>query len=156
EAYEGALAQGRSDFPLFFEWFRAREDLENETRIHDSEYRDHQLEAVRRAVHALVPELDNLRVQRSSMRMLVDKGAQTFFVDQLPDGERCLLAMVGDLARRLAMANPYADDPLRGGGVALIDEIELHLYPGWQRRVIPALEQTFPNCQFILTTHSPQ
>jgi predicted ATP-binding protein involved in virulence len=63
--------------------------------------------------------------------------------------------MTGDLARRLAMANPLADDPLRGGGVVLIDEIELHLHPGWQRRIVPALERTFPRCQFIISTHSP-
>jgi predicted ATP-binding protein involved in virulence len=45
---------------------------------------------------------------------------------------------------------------LQGSGVILIDEIELHLHPYWQRRVIPALTRTFPNCQFIVTTHSPQ
>ena len=40
--------------------------------------------------------------------------------------------------------------------LVLIDEIELHLHPRWQRSVIPNLEKTFPNCQFIVTTHSPQ
>ena len=88
--------------------------------------------------------------------MVVKKSEQTLYFDQLSDGEKCLLAMTGDIARRLAMANPYADNPLQGGGVVLIDEIELHLHPGWQRRVVPALERTFPNVQFILTTHSPQ
>lgn len=38
----------------------------------------------------------------------------------------------------------------------MIDEVELHLHPGWQRMVVERLQQTFPNCQFILTTHSPQ
>ena len=152
---EGASPDGTSDFRHFFEWFREREDLENETRIHDSAHRDPQLEAVRRAIHTLVPEFENLRVQRAVVRMLVNKGESTLYVDQLSDGEKCLLAMAGDIARRLAMANPLADAPLLGGGVILIDEIELHLHPGWQRRVVPALERTFPNCQFILTTHSP-
>ena len=64
--------------------------------------------------------------------------------------------MVGDLARRLAIANPGNIDPLQGSGVILIDEIELHLHPKWQRQIIPALTRTFPNCQFIITTHSPQ
>jgi AAA15 family ATPase/GTPase len=64
--------------------------------------------------------------------------------------------MVGDLARRLAIANPSLPDPLQGSGVVLIDEIELHLHPKWQREIIPALTRTFPNCQFIVTTHSPQ
>jgi predicted ATP-binding protein involved in virulence len=77
-------------------------------------------------------------------------------INQLSDGEKCLLAMVGDIARRLAIANPSLDDPLQGEGIVLIDEIELHLHPKWQRKIIPDLTRTFPNCQFIVTTHSPQ
>ncbi|WP_437625439.1 AAA family ATPase [Sorangium sp. So ce1151] len=155
EAYDGALAGGRSNFRLFFEWFRNREDLENERRIQYSRHRDHQLEAVRRAIQSIVPEFSGLRVQRAPVGLVVTKGEWTLYVDQLSQGEKCLLAMVGDLARRLAMANPFADDPLQGGGVVLIDELELHLHPGWQRRIVPALERTFPNCQFLVTTHSP-
>ncbi len=90
------------------------------------------------------------------MRMTVQKQGEELIVNQLSDGEKCLLAMVGDLARRLAIANPSLPDPLEGSGVVLIDEIELHLHPKWQREIIPALTRTFPNCQFIVTTHSPQ
>lgn len=155
EAYDRALVGDRRSFRLFFEWFRGREDLENELRIHDSSHRDHQLEAVRRAVISLMPGFANLRVQRSPLAMVVEKGDWTLYVEQLSDGEKCLLAMTGDLARRLAMANPFMDNPLQGGGIVLIDEIELHLHPSWQRAVIPALERTFPHCQFVVTTHSP-
>jgi predicted ATP-binding protein involved in virulence len=56
----------------------------------------------------------------------------------------------------LAIANPSLDDPLQGEGIVLIDEIELHLHPQWQHKIIPRLTETFPNCQFIVTTHSPQ
>ncbi|RLC06967.1 MAG: ATP-binding protein, partial [Deltaproteobacteria bacterium] len=77
-------------------------------------------------------------------------------VAQLSDGEKCLLALAGDLARRLAIANPILTKPLEGKGVVLIDEVDLHLHPEWQHRVIPKLLETFPNCQFVLTTHSPQ
>ena len=81
----------------------------------------------------------------------------TLDVRQLSDGERGLLALVFDLARRLSLANPKLDDPLRDGkAVVLIDELDLHLHPGWQRAVIEKLTTTFPNCQFIATTHSPQ
>lgn len=155
EAYDGALVGDRRNFRLFFEWFRGREDLENEYRIHDSSHRDHQLRAVRAAIESLMPGFTSLRVQRAPLGMVVNKGEWTLYVDQLSDGEKCLLAMAGDLARRLAMANPFLDDPLQGSGVVLIDEIELHLHPGWQRDVVPALERTFPGCQFILSTHSP-
>jgi len=104
----------------------------------------------------LMPEFTELQVRRNPLRMAVKKNGKEFRIEQLSDGEKCLLAMVGDLARRLAIANPGLDDPLQGEGVVLIDEIELHLHPRWQRMIIPRLLQTFPGCQFIVSTHSPQ
>lgn len=154
-AYEDALSGASADFRRFFEWFRDREDYERECRDEKPGWRDPQLEAVRRAVEAMVPGFERLRVRRQPLRMLVDKGGEELAVNQLSDGEKCLLAMVGDLARRLALANPALEDPLQGEAVVMIDEIELHLHPAWQRRVVPALERTFPRSQFILTTHSP-
>jgi predicted ATP-binding protein involved in virulence len=156
DAYEQAIAGVQIGFGSFFQWFRALEDLENEERRDDPDYRNQQLEAVRQAVYSLLPGFSNLRVRRSPLRMTVGKQKQELIINQLSDGEKCLLAMAGDLARRLAIANPGLPDPLQGSGVVLIDEIELHLHPKWQREIIPALKRTFPNCQFIVTTHSPQ
>lgn len=157
-AYDEVLTGGKIDFRRFFEWFREREDLENELRLNNTnEYRDRQLEAVRYAFANLLDGFSNLRVQRSPLRMTVDKQGDELNVTQLSDGEKCLLALAGDLARRLAIANPDRNyNPLDGSGVVLIDEIELHLHPKWQRAIIPNLKKTFPNCQFIITTHSPQ
>jgi len=157
-AYDEVLTGGRIDFRRFFEWFRDREDLENELRLNNSDrYRDGQLEAVRYAIANLLEGWSNLRVRRSPLRMIVDKQGDELIVNQLSDGEKCLLALAGDLARRLAIANPDRNyNPLEGSGVVLIDEIELHLHPKWQRAIIPNLKKTFPNCQFIITTHSPQ
>jgi predicted ATP-binding protein involved in virulence len=155
DAYDGAFKDVQIDFEHFFSWFRVKEDVENELMRDDHDFRDRQLEAARKAIYRLIPEFDNLRVRRTPLRMTVFKQDQELIVDQLSDGEKCLLAMVGDLARRLAIANPGLDDPLQGTGVVLIDEIELHLHPGWQYEIIPALTRTFPSCQFIVTTHSP-
>lgn len=154
-----------ADFKLFFEWFRNREDLENEARRYlqddfrpeDWEFPDRQLQAVRNALERLMPEFSDLQVRRKpKLRMIINKQGQEFQIERLSDGEKCLLALVGDMARRLAIANPALSDPLQGRGVFLIDEIDLHLHPAWQRMVIPRLLETFPNCQFIVTTHSPQ
>ena len=130
--------------------------MENELRRDNLNYRDRQLESVRGAITSLQPDFSDLRVERLPLRMTVIKRGQELIINQLSDGEKCLLAMVGDLAKRLAIANPSLPDPLQGSGVVLIDEIELHLHPKWQREIIPALTITFPNCQFIVTTHSPQ
>lgn len=79
---------------------------------------------------------------------------------QLSDGERGLLGLVGDLTRRLSVTHPHLTDANRllekAEAVVMIDEAELHLHPSWQRSLVPQLRKTFPNVQFIITTHSPQ
>ena len=116
------------------------------------------LATMRTAARRFLPDCDDLRAEMDDgPRLLIEKQGRTLDVRQLSDGERSLLAFVLDLARRLSQANPGNDDPVRDGvGVVLIDEIDLHLHPQWQRRVVRNLEETFPNCQFIATTHSPQ
>ncbi len=158
-AYVGAL-RARADFDELFRWFRSLEDLENERRLSDTNelnYRHPQLEAVRRSLGQLLPGFQgaSLRVDRRLGSLVIQKESGLFQLDQLSDGEKGLLALVGDLARRLALANPNAEDPLQGDGIVLIDEIELHLHPAWQRSVLNNLQRTFPGCQFIVTTHSP-
>ncbi len=155
-AYDQALAGEWSNFRVFFEWFREREDLENERRLDNPQFRDPQLRAVRSATERFLPGFKGLKVRRSPLRMVVEKNREEMIVNQLSDGEKCTLALAGDLARRMAIANPHMRDPLQGDAVVLIDEIDLHLHPGWQRSIIPALKETFPNCQFLLSTHSPQ
>jgi predicted ATP-binding protein involved in virulence len=156
KAFDDSLTGVQTGFDEFFRWFRSLEDLENEERRDAPEYRDHRLEAVRKALPKFMPEFTNLRIRRSPLRMTVFKRDQELVINQLSDGEKCLLAMVSDLARRLAIANPGLADPLQGEGIILIDEIELHFHPQWQRGILPTLSATFPNCQFIVSTHSPQ
>ncbi len=159
--YDESLTTG-SSFRTFFEWFREREDLENENikyLAHPlatlSTSTDSQLEIVRNALQKFLPEFTNFSIRRSPLRMEVKKGGETLIVNQLSDGEKCLIALVGDLARRMAIANTMRQDPLEGDGIVLIDEVDLHLHPRWQRTVISKLTEVFPNCQFIISTHSP-
>ena len=154
-AYDQALSRTWSNFRVFFEWFREREDLENELRIDNPGFRDMQLQSVRTAIEGFLPTFRNLKVKRSPLRMVVDKDDTELVVNQLSDGEKCLLAMVGDLARRMAIANPHLDNALACEAIVLIDEVELHLHPAWQRTLSAALRKTFPKAQFILSTHSP-
>jgi hypothetical protein len=116
------------------------------------------LEVLRNAVTTFLDWCTTLQVVRGrKTTLLVDKGGITFDIFQLSDGERGVLAVVLDLARRLAQANPGLDDPLKDGkAIVLIDELDLHLHPQWQRTVVKNLTETFPSCQFIATTHSPQ
>ena len=161
-AYDGSLTSGAS-FRTFFEWFREREDLENENRKYidapskpdDFQFPDPQLATVRRALTLFLPEFTDFSIRRNPLRMEVFKNNKRLTVNQLSDGEKCLIALVGDLARRLAIVNPERDDALLGEGIILIDEIDLHLHPAWQRMVVSNLVKVFPHCQFIISTHSP-
>jgi len=150
--------KGLSNFRIFFEWFRNQQELENDQgkELGDLNYQDRALRSVRAALAILLPGYANVSVRRSPLRMVVKKDGEELRIDHLSDGEKCLFALVGDLARRLAMANPTIDNPLEGDAIVLIDEVDLHLHPAWQRKIVPQLLQTFPQVQFIITTHSPQ
>ncbi len=112
---------------------------------------------VKKAIEQFLPDYTNLRVRRSPKpHMLIDKGDIEFNLNQLSDGEKNLITLIGDIARRLAIANPESDNPLNGDGIIMIDEVDLHLHPKWQQLMIPQLQIIFPNCQFIVSTHSPQ
>lgn len=157
--YTNALTTGPVNFKRFFSWYRFTEDIENEQRLgqEDFSYKHPQLEAVRQAIMQMMgDEFKDLRIQRSPyVDMILKKQGAQLSVMQLSSGEKALLALAGDLAMRLALANEGEEHPLRGTGVVMIDEIDLHLHPSWQRKVVSRLRQTFPNIQFILTTHSP-
>jgi predicted ATP-binding protein involved in virulence len=153
-AYDLALTGKRNDFRLFFEWFRDREDYENEMIRDNKRFVDPQLKAVREAIEAFTG-FTGLRIHRNPLRMEVVKNGKKYDVRQMSDGEKCHLALIGDLARRLAIANPGLRKALEGTGVVLIDEIDLHLHPTWQAMVIPQFTKVFPNCQFVVSSHSP-
>lgn len=157
-AYDEALDGGAS-FRTFFEWYREKEDLENEMRLSDpngiATTFDFHLQVVRSAWESFLPEFKNFRVRRNPLRLEVEKNGEKVSVNQLSDGEKILVAVVGDMARRLAIANPGLQNPLECNAIVLIDEIDLHLHPEWQRMVIEKFPEVFPNCQFIVTTHSP-
>lgn len=168
--FEDALSS-KADYRVLLEWFRERENAEDreikqlvmeqngspiQTEINPLNYRDKSLEVVRQAWQAFMPEFSHFTIQVNPLRLEATKNGTPFRVDQLSDGEKSLLALVGDMARRLAIANPELENPLLGEGVILIDEIDLHFHPKRQQMIVPRLMETFPNCQFLVATHSPQ
>jgi energy-coupling factor transporter ATP-binding protein EcfA2 len=73
----------------------------------------------------------------------------------LSDGFRSVIALAGDLIWRLLQAFPNLDDPTQAAGVVLIDELDIHLHPSWQRQIAGWLQEAFPKLQFFVATHSP-
>ena len=155
-AYSEALVPRRMYVAQFADWMRVQGALAKEQNT-----AKRHLQVLRSAVNRFLPTYENLRpadeADEKSSHLMINQGKIELEVGQLSDGERGVLALVLDLARRLSQANPSLDDPLsEGHAVVLIDEIDLHLHPKWQRQIVHNLTKTFPRCQFIATTHSPQ
>lgn len=159
DAWRDSALSGVINFQLFFDWFRGRQEYENSMRVTDPEAIDPQLDVVKKAIlQALGTEFSAIRVRvtEEEADLTVTKNGQELAFCQLSEGEKSVIALVGDLARRLSIANPQCDNPMLGEGIVLIDEIDLHLHPSWQAHIFPALQGVFPNIQFIVSTHAPK
>lgn len=153
-AYQNALAGVEVSLAAFATWFRAaKSGALGSKKV--SQQLLHQLEHV---ITNILPGFSEPRLNdEGTPKFFVKKNGKEFELNQLSDGERGLLALVFDLTRRLAIANPDLKDPVaESRAIVLLDEIELHLHPSWQRQVMRRLTNTFKRCQFIVTTHSPQ
>lgn len=155
-AFRDSIGFWGINFPALTSWFQDRETDELRRQRSDRRYIDRDLDAVRRAM-TTATGLSNPYFNVDRPRGLTfEKRKTALHVSQLSTGEQVYLALAGDLARRLAAVAPKGTDPLQGRAVVLIDELELHLHPKWQRAIAPWLLKTFPQCQFIVSTHSPQ
>jgi predicted ATP-binding protein involved in virulence len=78
--------------------------------------------------------------------------------ENLSDGQRSAVSLVADIVRRVCLLNPQLgrDAAALTDGIVLIDELDMHLHPAWQRMMVKGLKTTFPRIQFIAASHSPQ
>lgn len=152
-AFTDAFEHRNLDFRDFTSWIRALE----EGVVKNSERR---LSIIQDVIHKFLPNYSNLHTEMESRRNTLKisrNDGPALKISQLSDGERGILSLIIDLVRRLTLANPKIDNALADGeAIVLIDELDLHLHPIWQREVVHNLLDTFPKCQFIATTHSPQ
>ncbi|EHH1031118.1 AAA family ATPase [Vibrio parahaemolyticus] len=115
-----------------------------------------QFDIIDNVISSFMDGYGNIQIQlEPNLDLLIEKGDRKISVLRLSQGEKTLLALVLDIARRLIVLNPSLQNPLEGNGVVLIDEFDLHLHPLWQKSFAKNLCSTFPNVQFFLTTHSP-
>lgn len=151
-----------ADFSEAQRWFYVREnqELRAAKQRGDIDLTDPVLTAVRDGVLQMLAGIERVYADDDPPRM---KGVQRdaagdiaiLDFSQLSAGQRNLMGLTIDFARRLALSWPGWDNPLEAPGMMLIDEIELNLHPKWQQIVIPHLRKVFPNTQMIIATHSP-
>ena len=161
DCYKSAILPD-TDFKRLFEWFDLMEDEERRERERrrNFDYVSPVLSCVRCALSDMVNSFTNPRIMTRPLRFVMDRvesdGARhELRIEQLSEGYKIVIAMVADLAARMAEANPEMLNPLEAKGIVLIDEVDLHLHPKWQRSILQDLHRVFPNVQFIVSTHSP-
>ena len=154
-----------STYKHFAEWMKdttlARlQEADAEYDIGSSEAYKGMLDGVTHAVQHVLDgqQWRDLRYTVKDKELTVSENEKRIPLTSLSDGLRSIIAMVGDLAYRCIVLNPQLgmNAPSKTPGVVLIDEIEMHLHPAWQQKVLQQLMEVFPKVQFICTTHSPQ
>ncbi|GEM_PF-269274 len=158
EALSGVL-KGAANFSRLFQWFDAMENLERREiqDRRDFEYQLPALKNVREVISSMLKGFQNPRIETRPLRFMIDRvetdGSTTELqIEQLSAGYRAVLAMVMDISARMSEANPHLGN--QSEAIILIDELDLHLHPKWQQTILSDLRRTFPNAQFIVTTHS--
>ncbi|HMT78106.1 MAG TPA: AAA family ATPase [Saprospiraceae bacterium] len=170
--YSSALEANVSAFSKFEGWFINELNLENEYKVSKADHL-YELDSLRNVRNAfknflsIVGEnsITDIRIDRDAKSTdfnldnepyaVVIKNGDRLRFNQLSSGERMVMYLVSDIARRLTFSAQNDENTINGSGIVLIDELDLHLHPAWQKTIVQALKNTFPNVQFIVTTHAP-
>lgn len=146
-----------SNRDLFLNWCVKMEQIAWQKKQDIREY-----EAVKKAAADFMKYMDGsdldytVTYDRQFECIVFDDGRNITPINELSAGYQSLIWMVLDIAYRMAVLNPFRlDDIAKTSGVVLIDELDMHLHPRWQWRIIDSLRKVFPNIQFIAATHSP-
>ena len=162
-AYAGAL-DASSGLPAFMAWmigktFERLQAIAVE-KLDENDLLADELSILNKALAAALPgEFGSIVYdvkERDVIVTFADRSSVAFAA--LSDGERSFICLVADLVRRACLLNPQMGSDVleETQGLVLIDELDLHLHPAWQRRIVQGLSKIFPKVQFIATTHSPQ
>lgn len=165
---------GTAGYDLFVDWYRRTFELLSEkkdtprgqiiptpvTGYVKANRPELLLAAVNQAVNSVLDEETNwhgLHWDKMDGLVLEHPTHGTLPMDFLSDGIRNTAALVADVAHRCARLNPQLEEPAKETpGILIIDEMDLHLHPEWQQRIVEMLRAAFPRVQLILSTHSPQ
>lgn len=118
-----------------------------------------QFQVIKKAMVACIEDATNIYydVNRKDLVVSFEHNGIHLF-NHLSDGQRVMLTLIGDIAKKAYLLNPNLNDNVLNltEGIVTIDELDLHLHPKWQRHIIHDLKKIFPKIQFIASTHSPQ
>ena len=152
--YEGCLSEA-SNVKMMMNWVRRMERIEWKNKKEVVEYK-----AVKyilcRFMNLMESGVTKVEYDEISDELVFSTKERSLPIRNLSSGYQSLIWMVLDIAYRMAVLNPDLLDKIcETPGVVLIDELDMHLHPKWQWRIVNALKTIFPNVQFVAATHSP-
>lgn len=158
-AYKNCLSP-KSSSKEFLSWYKTYEDEVNKFGQKNDKI---MLDAFKEAITSMIPDGHwqdmAFSFKDDDLIGIFTNGdtKEKLLFQQLSDGYRNIIGMVADIAYRCIKLNPHLGKDVikKTPGIVLIDEIDLHLHPNWQRRIVSDLKSVFPEIQFIATTHSP-
>jgi len=151
-AYKNCL-DPRSNERELIRWLKEQELTQNQRKKTSQLY-----EAVKKSVTDCITEYKEIWFDfREDSIMVKRDNGQCLPANLTSDGYRNMIAMAADIAYRMAILNPHLGLEVvqKTPGIVLIDELDLHLHPNWQRKVVEDLKKTFPKVQFVASSHSP-
>lgn len=153
--YKNCL-QPASNSKMLLDWFKTMEISILQKEGHEKS----SLESVKNAVAKCIEGWDGVYfdVREDDLMGYKGKDKSEFLpYKMLSDGQRNIIGLIADMAIRCVTLNPHLEEKANyeTNGIVLIDELDLHLHPNWQKRIVDDLKNTFPKIQFFVTTHSP-
>ena len=174
-AAESAARRRMSRIDGYANWFDAVTDLQDfeswlisktlermqnvlDAGAGSAQVQDDELAWVNQAIQIALPQAQDLRFDLRLQNLLLEMDGATVPFSSLSDGQRGMVALFADIARRMCILNPHMGKDVlqKTTGIVIIDELDIHLHPAWQRNIVPALRAAFPKIQFIAASHSPQ
>ncbi|MBI1183638.1 AAA family ATPase [bacterium] len=143
------------------EWFLEAESLSTKSTNNETKaFHKNRYEKIRKVLIEILPDVSDIRIKEVTIndrKLSIELNTPYGWVEmhELSHGYKTLIGWTVDFASRMFEAYPESENPIKEPAVCIIDEIDLHLHPKWQRTVMQDLSQHFPKTQFIATAHSP-
>lgn len=114
------------------------------------------IQTIEKLISEVIGKAVEFELEYEPFELLVKMDNQSLPLDVLPDGLKSIVSWIGDLLMRMDLI-PWVDDTpiLEREFILFLDEIEVHLHPAWQRKILPVVQRMFPNAQIFISTHSP-
>ena len=149
------LEQSRIEFDSIIQQIQSGKDITQNEIINPKK---NILKNIKNSINKALEHIGFSNFRFDGVKLTIDnKEGVSLPIEILSDGVKSMFALVADIAYRCSKLNPHHElASLSTSGVVMIDEIDMHLHPSWQQRVLKDLQTIFPKIQFIVSTHSPQ